>query len=296
MASPYADARRLRLEAGNEVEALVRIEPSGQKRPKCLLIHGNPGSIPDWEQVVPLLFGVADVAAIDMPGFGRSRRVDSSPESMSLDRLADHAISAANALDWREPFFLLGHSHGSAVAQTVAVRYPDRIAGLALLGSLGATPHANYRLMSLPGAATIARLAGRMFCSARLRALSRAILRRTMSTIFSPDPVPPEKLERDLALLAESPEILLSMVHVTLGRPCAQLLRRAPEIRCPTLFLHGRDDALVSASRARAIHDRIVNAGGRSQLELVPRAGHMLINYQANQLVEIIHRSLLAPR
>jgi pimeloyl-ACP methyl ester carboxylesterase len=294
MTTLYAQAVRLKLETGNEVEAHVRIERNGIKRPKCLLLHGNPGSILDWEQMVAQLSAAADVAAIDLPGFGRSLRSDPSPESLSLDRLAEYAISAANALDWREPIFLVGHSHGGGVAQAVAARYPDRVAGLVLLGTLGAPAHATYRLLALPGAAAFARLVGRMLRSPGLGWLKRAILRSVMSDIFSPEPVPAEKLERELASFASRPEILVSMVHVALGRPSAQLLLSAPQIRCPTLFLHGSEDALVPARFAKCIHDRIVRAGGRSHFELVPAAGHMLIDFQASAVVDIIQSRLLS--
>jgi pimeloyl-ACP methyl ester carboxylesterase len=287
---------RLKLEAGNEVEAFVCVEPDRINRPKCLLLHGNPGLLLDWEQLIPLLSGVADLAAIDMPGFGKSPRPGPGPEHLSLDRLADHAISAANALGWREPIFLIGHSHGGGVAQAVAARYPERVAGLVLIGTLGAPAHDSYRLLSLPGAAAVARVAGWTFRSKFLRPLSRAILRGVMSNIFSPEPVPAPKLEHELNLFASRPEILVSMVHVTLGQPCAQLLRAAPDIKCPTLFLHGREDALVPGNCARSIHDRIVRAGGHSEFQLMPGAGHMLINFQAPDLASLIARSLVTER
>lgn len=293
MTTLYANTTRLRLKTGNEVEAFVRIEAGGINRPKCLLVHGNPGCLLDWEHIVSRLSGSADIAAIDMPGFGKTSRIDPTPESLSLDRLAENAISAADALGWREPFFLFGHSHGGGVAQTAAARHPDRVAGLVLIGTLGAPLHGSYRLLALPGAAALARVVGRMFRAKRLGPLNRAILRSVMSNIFSPEPVPVAKLDRGLALLASRPEILVSMVHVTLSRPCEQLFDSAPQIRCPTLFLHGREDALVPASCARSIHDRIVNAGGCSQFHLVPNAGHMLIDYQATALGDIILRSLL---
>ena len=242
------------------------------------------GALQDWEHIVPRLAAVADVAAIDLPGFGKSPRTGPSPKFLGLDRLADCALAVANALGWREPIFLIGHSHGGGVAQVVAAKYPERVAGLGLIGTLGASAHASYRLLSLPGATAFVRLVGRMVRAERFRPLSRAILQRVMSDIFSPEKVPAERLDRELAFLASRPDILVSMVHVTLGRPCAQLLASAPAIRCPTLFLHGSEDALVPASGARVIHERIVSTGGRSQFQLVPGAGHMLIDYQATNV------------
>jgi pimeloyl-ACP methyl ester carboxylesterase len=283
---------RLKLETGDEVEAFVRASANEPHRPKCLLLHGNPGSIADWDELAPRLIGAADLAAIDLPGFGNSRRIDPSPASVRLERLAEAVILAANALGWREPIFLIGHSHGGGVAQVAAARHPARVAGLVLIATLGAPAHASYRLLSLPGAAALAKVAARMFRVAALRPLNRAILRAVMSDIFRPEPVNAEKLERELSRLAAHPDILSTMVHVTLGRPSAQLLRSAHEIRCPTLFLHGREDALVPASSARAIHERIASAHGRSQFHLLSGAGHMLIDYQARELASLIIDSL----
>jgi pimeloyl-ACP methyl ester carboxylesterase len=294
MTTLYADATRLRLATGNEVEAFVRIKGDGISRPRCLLLHGNPGCLLDWEKFVPRVSGVADIAAIDLPGFGKSLRVGSTPESLSLVRLAEQAILAADALGWRGPIFLIGHSHGGGVAQAAAARYPDRVAGLVLIGTLGAPVHGSYRLLSLPGAAAVSRVAGWTLRSKLLRPLNRMLLRSVMFDMFSPEAVPPGKLDRELALLTSRPEILVSMVHVTLGRPCAQLFDSAPNIRCPTLFLHGSEDVLNPARYARSIHERIMDAGGSSQFHLVPGAGHMLIDFQATDLANVVLRWLVA--
>jgi pimeloyl-ACP methyl ester carboxylesterase len=273
------------------VQALVRLG-EGRARPRCLLLHGNPGSLLDWEHLAPLLFETADVAAIDIPGFGRSPRARSGPEGMGLEELAEHAMAVADALSWREPFFLLGHSHGGGIAQVAAARHPERIAGLVLMGTLGAPAHRSYRLLSLPGAETIARLAGAMIRSRVFRPISRGILRRVMRDICYPELVSTERLDHELNVLSLRPAILVSMVHVTLGHPCEQLLASASAIRCPTLIVHGADDALVPVDCARAIHDRITNASGRSHFEVVPNAGHLLIHYQASDLARMILRHL----
>jgi 3-oxoadipate enol-lactonase len=287
----YEDSFRLRLEAGHEVEAFVRRGPGGVDRPKCLLLHGNPGSLLDWAELAPLLFDTWDVAAIDLPGFGRTARFALAPESLGLDSLVDCVVAVANALGWRQPIFLFGHSHGGGVAQRAAAQHPDRIAGLALFGTLGAPAHGSYRLLSTPGAATVARLAGRTLRSGRLPRLSGFVVERVMAPIFFPETVPREKLEQEVALFASRPEILESMVHVALGRPCAQLFESASGIRCPTLIIHGQEDALVPAKHASTIHERILGGGGCSRLHLLPNAGHMLIRYQAAQLAALVDRT-----
>jgi len=274
----------------------VRIHAGSLDRPRCLLLHGNPGSLLDWERFVPRLSEVADIAAIDLPGFGKSLRTGSTPESLSLDRLAEHAVAVLDALAWRGPVYLLGHSHGGGVAQTVAARYPDRVAGLVLIATIGMPAPGAHRFLSLPGAAAVARLVGRMLRVKLLRPLNRAILRWVMLDIFSPEQLSGTRLDREVAALVARPEVLVSMVHVTLGRPCAQLFELAPAIRCPALFVHGTRDAVVPANSARCIHERIVAAGGDSQFQILPGAGHMLMDYQATDLANVIRPWLVTRR
>jgi pimeloyl-ACP methyl ester carboxylesterase len=279
----------LALRTGAEVRAAVRIGEGGE-RPKCLLLHGNPGRLEDWQELWPSISSTADVVAIDLPGFGSSSRPDPSPGCLRLERLAEHALAVADALSWREPIYWVGHSHGGGVAQLVAARSPERVAGLVLVGTLGTPAHPSYRLLATPGAESLARMAGAFLRVPGLRSLSRVVLRRVMRDIFFPERVPDEEVESELSLFSERPEILVAMVHVALGRPCELLLESASRIRCRTLFLHGADDALVPWQNARAVHERIVGAGGHSEWETIPGAGHMLVRYQAPELARRIRR------
>lgn len=233
--SLYDESVELTLSSGHRVRAIVRTDPRQSNRPKCLLLHGNPGSLVDWERVLPRITAICDAAVVDMPGFGRSSPPTLVPAGLSLNRMAEDAIAVADSLGWSEPIFLAGHSHGGGVAQTVAANVPARVAGIVLLGTLGSPAHASYRLLSLLGASSATQLAGWLFRRRVLRALNRKILRGFMSDVFSPEQVTAAKADRELAIFCARPEILLSMVHVSLGQPCEQLLGSASRIRCPVL-------------------------------------------------------------
>jgi pimeloyl-ACP methyl ester carboxylesterase len=287
----YADSTRLSLATGSEVQAFVRTEPS-ENRQKCLLLHGNPGTMLDWQRLIPLLSSVADIAAFDLPGFGRSPRASSHAECLSLDRLADCAIAVADALSWTDPCFIIGHSHGGGVAQVAAARYPERIAGIVPISTLSARKHGSYRWLSLPFAEAALRLAGFTLRSSALRPVGRFITLRVMKAVFSPEPVPAERVERELGLFSSSSEVLVSMVHVAQGRPCQHLAHSAARIRCPVLFIHGELDALVPLEYVRAIHELMVEAGGQSELRVLPGAGHMVTDYQAADVADHITQFL----
>lgn len=113
MTALYDSTIRLPLRTGGEVEAFVQ-RAHGHARASCLLLHGNPGSLLDWAEIVPRLSDGLDVAAFDCPGFGRSRRQSFEAESMGLEELAEHVIAVADALGLRAPLILAGHSHGGA--------------------------------------------------------------------------------------------------------------------------------------------------------------------------------------
>lgn len=271
----------LRLPSGQAVRAVLRV--AGHQR-KCLLIHGNPGSLADWQRVTSLLASTADVAAIDLPGFGESERPHGGAPELSLNRLAECMTAVLDALSWRTPVFVVGHSHGGGVAQTLAAQHRARVAGIVLLGSLGSPAHLSYRLLSAPGASVVARTVGASLGWKRLRPIGRWLIERVSRDIFAPEAVAPETVARQLEQFAARPEVLLSMVEVALGKPCQQLLASAAAIRCPVLFLHGARDKLVPLERARAIHRKIEQAGGDSRFEVLEEAGHMLLEFQAAEV------------
>ena len=276
-----SEATELRLGSGEAVRAVLY--RSGRRR-RCILLHGNPRSLQDWQPVARSLASTADVAAIDLPGFGHSARPRAGRPALSLDELAITVAEVADALSWHGPVFVGGHSHGGGVAQTLAVLHPSRVAGIVLLGTLGSPVHGSYRLLSAPGAAVVVRAFGALLRPRWLRPVARGVMSAILRDGFAPEPVSAARAAQELEEMAARPEVLASMVDVALGRPCDRLLARAASIRCPVLFLHGELDQLVPSKYARTIHTEIQRAGGDSQFEVLPGAGHMLHEFQAAEV------------
>src|SRR5438270_449553 len=63
-------------------------------------------------------------------GHGRSGRP--AVDTLTIEQLADDAAALAARLDGG-PVLVLGHFHGASVAQELAVRHPERVAGLVLV-------------------------------------------------------------------------------------------------------------------------------------------------------------------
>ncbi len=102
-----------------------------------LLIHGSgPGvsAWANWRLVLPELARDRRVIAPDMVGFGFTERPDG--QAYTLDAWVDHAVGLLDALDI-EQTDLVGNSFGGAVAIALAVRHPERVRRLVLMGSVG---------------------------------------------------------------------------------------------------------------------------------------------------------------
>ncbi|MDP8992943.1 MAG: alpha/beta hydrolase, partial [Actinomycetota bacterium] len=86
--------------------------------------------LPGWARThrdFDAVFDGLDAVAVDLPGFG------ASPEPPEAWGAAGYAEAVAPVLDdMAYPVVVLGHSFGGRVAVHLAVRRPDRVAGLVL--------------------------------------------------------------------------------------------------------------------------------------------------------------------
>jgi pimeloyl-ACP methyl ester carboxylesterase len=100
-------------------------------RHELVLLHGQPGSASDWQQVADRLPAALGVVALDRPGYGTSQQPAGGFGYGARAVLAElDARGIARAV-------LVGHSYGGGVALSVAQRAPDRIEALVLLASVG---------------------------------------------------------------------------------------------------------------------------------------------------------------
>lgn len=96
-----------------------------------LFLHGWPDSWFSFSRVLALLPDDVRALAIDQRGFGDSDRPESG---YSIPEMADDAIAFLDALGIPRAT-LVGHSFGSFVARRAAIAHPERVAGLALIGT-----------------------------------------------------------------------------------------------------------------------------------------------------------------
>ena len=98
---------------------------------ELVLLHGQPGSPADWQQVAGRLPAPLHAIAADRPGYGASQLPASGFAANAravLDDLDSRGIARA---------VLVGHSYGGGVALSAASLAPGRVAAVVLLASVG---------------------------------------------------------------------------------------------------------------------------------------------------------------
>lgn len=117
----------------------------GQGFPVVLLHGSGPGvtAWANWNKVFPLLKEDFRVIAPDMVGFGFTQRPADPVFNMNV--WVQQTIDLFDALGI-EKANLVGNSFGGALALTMAIKYPQRVNRLVLMGSMGVSFPITYGL------------------------------------------------------------------------------------------------------------------------------------------------------
>ena len=206
-----------------------------------ILIPGLAGDAAMWREQLRALAGwqpqVTDVHT----------REDSIP-AMAAALLARHA----------GPLVLCGASMGGMIAMEAARQAPERVAGLALLGT-DAGPDTPEMTRLREGAIV-------QFAQGR----AREVIEPNIAMAFHPDHAAALAADYLAFVLGAGAEQLIRQNRAVIARPDAR--PHLPRLRCPVLVMCGEADLLTPPERSREIaalapHARVV---------LVPRCGHML--------------------
>ena len=107
-------------------------EEAGQGFP-VIFLHGIPTSPGLWRHVVPVVNNARSFAW-EMVGYGASIP-EGKGRDISIASQADYLVWWMEAVGV-EKALLVGHDLGGGVAQIVAVRHPERVAGLVLVNTI----------------------------------------------------------------------------------------------------------------------------------------------------------------
>jgi pimeloyl-ACP methyl ester carboxylesterase len=231
-----------------------------------LCVHGIPGSRRDFRYLAPLLAERLLVLRVEMPGFGESP----ADGRGTLSGWADVLLAVADASGARR-FALLSHSFGGGAVLLAAARAGERLAGAALLATMGARRH---RAFALPPGFYAA-------MSALLRfPLSRPVVAALGSLFYRRIRLTPPAGWRELHLHTA---LLASVDFAALGAS-------ARRIAAPVLLAHCDDDRLVESAIVRELAALLPHG----KLLEFPTGGHHLQKTRAAELADAI-AALLIP-
>jgi pimeloyl-ACP methyl ester carboxylesterase len=228
-----------------------------------LLIHGLLVNGDMFGPVFDTFARSYHVLAPDLRGYGRSKQLGPP------DTVEQHASDLATML---KPLsissaIVLGYSQGGAVAQQLAIDYPDLVSRLILACTFA------YNQVTLQE-----KLEG-VLTPWMVRLLSaHQLARLTMNTLAgSPDQA--QWLETMMASNEKH-----RMVEATKAMLRFDSRARLRQIRCPTLVIAGGNDRAVPLHHAQMLAHGISGA----RLQVVPNAGHFMILTHAPEFVDAI--------
>jgi pimeloyl-ACP methyl ester carboxylesterase len=218
-------------------------DPGGQRA--LVFVHGAGGSHLNWPPQLRRLAG-ANTYALDLPGHGQSE----GQGRTSISAYADFVAAFIETLGL-EKATLVGHSMGGATALDFALRYPERLDRLVLVGS-------GARLRVAP-----AILNG-------IRQDFQAVVRLICDYAFAPDAPQQLKREGHRQMGQTHPDVLYGDFAAC---DVFDVMDRLGEVHCPTLAICGTADRLTFPKYSTYLRDNIPAA----QLVLVEGAGHMVM-------------------
>lgn len=206
-----------------------------------VLLPGLAGDAAMWrEQIIALAGWQPVVTDVHM-------REDSIPR-MAASLLRQHA----------GPLVLCGASMGGMIAMEAARQAPERVRGLALLGT-DARPDS-------PEMIAIREAAIELFAQGR----AREVIEPNIAMAFHPANAPALSADYLQFVLAAGAEQLIRQNRAVIARPDAR--PHLPRLRCPVLVVCGEADRLTPPERSQ----EIAALAPAARLVIVPRSGHML--------------------
>ncbi len=198
------------------------------------------------------------VTIFDNRGIGRS--VDTSPDQLTIDTMADSTVALIEALGIHKPD-ILSWSMGAETALTIGLRHSNKVGKLILVGSDAGGPN------TLPPTPEFMAIA----------VLADPTIAQVMSIIFPPGHQ--AAIDRYLEGWHEMPVDLAlpDQRNVQLGAfaiwQTQGVWEQLPTIQNPTLVLHGAEDISTPIENAQGIANRMPNA----TLVQFPNAGHAVL-------------------
>ena len=217
-----------------------------EERETVLFIHGAGGGQYTWSYQKGFLEKQFNPIIIELPGHGESE----GEGEEEIGRYAEHVLAFLKAMDLQK-VFLVGHSMGGVIVQTLALTQAEVIKGIVLVGT-------GARLKVLP-----------VILNGIKNNFEETV--RMINQFAYSRKAPSDLIEKGISMMMQCrPEVLYGDF---MACDRFDLINEVEKIIFPTLLLCGDDDQLTPVKYSQFLHSRIKG----SKLEILPNAGHMVM-------------------
>jgi pimeloyl-ACP methyl ester carboxylesterase len=233
-------------------------EGGRQIRTPLVLIHGAGGNHLSWPPEIRRL-AEERVFTLDLPGHGTSKGTG----RQSVADYAESVVGFMNAADLSRAVFV-GYALGSAIAMTLALDHPQRVAGIGLISSGARLPISSTVLENAANPATFTLAVQALQELMCIPSSAKALNERTFSQLCS---------NRPSLFLGD----LVACDKFDVGT-------RLETIRSPTLVLCGTNDQLTPRRFSEKLAEQIPGAA----MQTIEGAGHLVMLEQPRRVAGLL--------
>ncbi len=247
---------------GKEVSYWTARKGLVEGKETVLFIHGAGGGQYTWSYQKGFFEKEFNPVIVELPGHGAS----GGEGEEEVGKYAEHVYAFLKSLGL-EKVFLVGHSMGGAIAQTLALTRAEMMKGIVLVGT-------GARLKVLP-----------MILDG-IKSNFEDTVRKINQFAFSRK-VQADLIEKSLSFMSQCRAEVLYGDFLACDR--FDLMNEVERIVLPALILCGDDDQLTPVKYSQFLNNRIKG----SKLEVFPSAGHMVMMEAAQAFNERVREFII---
>jgi pimeloyl-ACP methyl ester carboxylesterase len=236
--------------------------------PTLVLLHATLHDRHDYDPILTALAASHRVIAVDWPGHGESDAT-AGGQQVTAPLLADVLEEVVLEKDLRD-LRLIGNSVGGFAAARLAIRHPDRVAGLVLVDNGG--------FVSNPIARTFMRVLG-------TPAITKRLMPRFVKSYMQPKTPSDHAIVERAVARARTPEgaALAASMWRSFATPDHDLRKQAGSLTAPTQIVWGKKDTAAPLWGGRATHKLL----SHSEWEIMD-TGHVVFSSEPEAFLRVV--------